>query len=551
MKKQELINIINNEYTLESIDIQSNTKVIEELKTEFEKIRKSYTITDVDIQHSNLASIINKRFGLNVKITIEDSPSIHTYILTLDKNNVIVNEWQRGLQNNLDSSILLGVNSAIKGVVNLETATVSGDFSKILIDIVIGKLYLVKHSNITIMELIALLLHEIGHIFVYLEILARTTKTNYIISEGTKRLLNSQNKEQRIKILTDIENAINSKIPDKDKLADEIKTEEVYTSIIILSDIKESKRQFNCDIYNNRMNEHLSDVFVSRFGMSRYLALALDKMYKVFNYRATWSEEFNRLINKANQLAYKNFGYALFLLMNSPSTYDIEHDEPKVRVLKIRQQIINNMKQPNLSNVTKVIYLEDYKIVDDIYNKLNDNKTNWDKWYNILFAKAKKEKSEVELNLQIEALYNNPLFKNATNLSMYKKPLAIIIKGNDKYINNPKIKSIADTFYNDIKLKLEAKGYEVKFDDGMPYTIPDETASVWIAHSRGIDRLQYGSKNITKISLLCQDQYETTDKSKMNMDELINFRDKIGLDPKHYLLSDSDVKNINNLPKYN
>lgn len=414
MKKQELINLINNEYALESIDTQSNFKVLYELKTEFEKIRKSYKITDVDIQNSDLANIINRRFGLNVKVTTEESSSIHTYILTLDKNNVIVNDWLRRTQNNLDSSILLGSSNVIKGTVNLETATVSGDFSKILIDIVIGKRYLVKHSIITTLELIAMLLHEIGHIFVYLEMLGRTTKTNYIISEGTKRLLNSQNKEQRIKILTDIENAVNSKIPDKDKLASDIKSEEVYTSVIILSDIKESKRQFNCDIYNNRMNEHLSDVFVSRFSMSRYLALALDKIYKVTNNRATWSEEYNKLINKTNRV---NFGYALFLLMNSPSIYNMEYDTPKVRILKIRQQIINNMKLPNLSNAMKAIYLEDYKIVDDIYNKLNDNKTNWDKWYNILFAKAKKEKSEIELNLQIEALYNNPLFKNATELS--------------------------------------------------------------------------------------------------------------------------------------
>lgn len=123
---------------------------------------------------------------------------------------------------------------------------------------------------------------------------------------------------------------------------------------------------------------------------------------------------------------------------------------------------------------------------------------------------------------------------------MEKNPftqLAIIIKGNPKYLRNHKVKPMAEKFYAEIKQLLEAKGYEVEFDPGKPYTLPKIFAAVWIGHSRGIDRLRFAPQRVKTIALQTQDHTKT-----------FKTLDEHGLDPSHYELSDADRAAINALP---
>jgi hypothetical protein len=80
-----------------------------------------------------------------------------------------------------------------------------------------------------------------------------------------------------------------------------------------------------------------------------------------------------------------------------------------------------------------------------------------------------------------------------------KKPLAVIIKGNPKYLN--KHKKWANAFYNEVKDILISQGYRVQFDPGKPYTVPTTKADIWIGHSRGCDRLRFAPKDISTLEL--------------------------------------------------
>jgi hypothetical protein len=110
------------------------------------------------------------------------------------------------------------------------------------------------------------------------------------------------------------------------------------------------------------------------------------------------------------------------------------------------------------------------------------------------------------------------------------KPLAVIVKGNPKYITDPKVKNKADAFYSRIKVIMEQKGYRVSYDAGEERTRPDVTADVWIAHSRGIDRLRFAPDGVRTYAIETKGSVE----GKSNVE--------IGLDPDHYMLSDTDIK---------
>jgi len=114
-----------------------------------------------------------------------------------------------------------------------------------------------------------------------------------------------------------------------------------------------------------------------------------------------------------------------------------------------------------------------------------------------------------------------------------EKPLAVIIKGNMDRLKTNSIHNTANLFYNDIKKQLEMKGYRVEFDAGLPYTIPNENAVLWLGHSRGADRLRFAPKHIETFEIKGRSNFEDKD---------INAND-----PEHFVLSDRDINFIKHL----
>lgn len=110
------------------------------------------------------------------------------------------------------------------------------------------------------------------------------------------------------------------------------------------------------------------------------------------------------------------------------------------------------------------------------------------------------------------------------------RPIAVVIMGNPRFTEDPKIRHMATVLYCQIKMFLQGR-YVVKFDAGKPFTLPDTHAKLWVGHSRGIDRLQFAPKGIKTIALQTQDH-----------DRLYSSDEERGRDPLHYKLSAQDVK---------
>lgn len=113
------------------------------------------------------------------------------------------------------------------------------------------------------------------------------------------------------------------------------------------------------------------------------------------------------------------------------------------------------------------------------------------------------------------------------------RPIAVIIKGNPRYLEDPKVSKQARAFYKEIKEILVERGYKVKTNAGEEFTTPDENAAVWIGHSRGIDRLQYAPKGVKTIELqtLSHGRFYPTKAAE-------------GLSEEHYKLSWHDRKQL-------
>jgi predicted SPOUT superfamily RNA methylase MTH1 len=65
--------------------------------------------------------------------------------------------------------------------------------------------------------------------------------------------------------------------------------------------------------------------------------------------------------------------------------------------------------------------------------------------------------------------------------------LAVVIMGNPKHFTKP----VHHFFYDDIKNYLTVRGFKVRFDRGLPETMPTVNADLYICHSRGCSRVKW------------------------------------------------------------
>lgn len=79
--------------------------------------------------------------------------------------------------------------------------------------------------------------------------------------------------------------------------------------------------------------------------------------------------------------------------------------------------------------------------------------------------------------------------------------LAVIIMGDPAAVAG---REDAENFYRQIGQHLENNGFVVQYDPGLAETQPIE-ADVWIAHSRGADRLKFAPSKTATVALSAPD----------------------------------------------
>jgi len=411
-------------YSLEVIDHQINSSFGKELEEELSRFRLHPKITDGLFKDNVLANIVNKHTNLKINVVLEGNSELHVFSPNISKGNVVLDDWRQKIFINKDTNDFLKNNDFIEGGVDLKNAKVFGDFTQFVANIHIGSELLSSYSPLTVEELTAGFIHEVGHVFVYLEMLGRLTRTSYLLSEGTQQLLNAKNKEQRIKIFDKLENYAKINIPDKEKLAHGQLDANGYRIIILDVMQKKSIEELEINVYSSRSWEQLADNFTARFGYGRALVLGLDKLH-----RANPSGEYNHPIMQTILLIIITllviisiYGLALMLfLCLFINPYEVDYDPPKKRFEKMKLQINNAIKNKNLSKSQQLQLIKDYdkikNVLDHIYNNIDV--------FTVFFAAFRPFKTIKMLDIintqeRLEKLQNNDLFTAAARISVLK-----------------------------------------------------------------------------------------------------------------------------------
>lgn len=412
------------EFAMEDIMHQHNTKFGAELEVALTKLRQYDLITKEIFNNIGINEIIKKYTGLSTVSYMVSDLDMFSLLPNINKNSPILVGRDISNYNNEAALPLLGRKGFIDGTVNLKTGMVTGDFAKHINVLAVGYVFMGKGSIFTVAESVALLLHEIGHLFVYFEMLARYSRTNYILAEGIKRLTATTTVEQRIILLNEIEDCYDTIIPEKDKLTIDIKGKDIYTAVILSAASVESEHELGINIYDSRAYEQLADNYAARMGYGRSLAQMLYKCNKLSVGIKPQSPLVSLLTVLLIMFMSMPLGTAIVaiigLIVLRSNPLERTYDPPKKRILKIKHQIIDALKEHNISAIRKEELLNDLKTIDTLYNETDDSSVGIIEYlYKKVLPKGRRQDSLIKMEEELENLYNNDLFAVAAKLKSH------------------------------------------------------------------------------------------------------------------------------------
>lgn len=421
--------------SMEAIQFQKSQAFFKELTLAFTELKKKKAAElRKDGEGSGLLSkIIKNHTKLKVAVDITDyGPAIE--VPHLNKNHPLVHDTKRAWISSADGMRMIAESGgAVRGSVNLATGQVSGVFTEMD-----NRLYfpadMIAGTKYSAEELAAVALHEVGHLFTYCEYMSRTVTTNQVLAGMAAALGKAGTPEEREAVLISTKKALHLDI-DTGELAKE-KDNEVVTYVVISNVAKVTADEIGHNIYDLSSWEMLSDQYVARQGAGKYLVTALEKLYRSMNnisfrstpeYIAMEALKFSLVVGglvlevasimapwvKLGGWLMRMIGMAMIVM---DGMGDGTYDRPGMRLLRVRNQIVEEMKDKKVKGEYAERLSDDLAAIDVVLKEVNDREQLWGKLWNLFSKDSRRRLSQEQLTRELETIASNDLFAASLRL---------------------------------------------------------------------------------------------------------------------------------------
>lgn len=410
---------------LEAIDHQFSTNFGDDITSVIKDLRTLPFLSTADINDGRLTAVVREHTDMFINFYLIEGYNSYATVSVLDINHPLFSDIRRRTVKEVVLTRMLKSQPFISGSVDLKTGRVTGDYKKIPSTIGVG-LALLKDKKITDEGIAGMVLHEVMHALTSFVYLGETLTTNNVLQDVSRRAMNVNDVEEHLAILKDIENVYGTVIPNKEVLANEIHLPETYRVIVLDNAVKKSKQEYDIDIYALRGWEQLVDAYVARFGYGKHLAIVLDAIHRLDPDATSYEWGFIRIVKLVFKLTYffyhwgilgNPFIVVLFMFIGYQvlgNPLESDYDPIPVRIKKIKQQLADSLKDPNLTPEQRRVQLKDIEVIENILDKMN----NIPSAYLILWKRSigAKQNQIIEANYQLEQLANNDMFVAAAKL---------------------------------------------------------------------------------------------------------------------------------------
>lgn len=410
-----------------------------ELMSRVEQLATSYR-NDRLISSSAIDSIVKlvkTDLGLTIEFRVDDQvsgPNAYCIAPVFYGHNVVA-AGALGAPSTTDHSDKL-FEKIRNSTVDLNKAKVTGALSEYKFTIAVSA-DLLSDSEFTTAEVTAIILHELGHAFFMLATLGEYCWLNYYLTDGVDVVLGRKPNRYKIELLNSTYLAKHA------------------TDAAYLKDLKHTPSEANVrrailDVTHRqphnllttqvvrgaiKRNEQLADVFVARLGYGVHLATGLARLDR---YPGNISgRRFGRTRIKfvfmevvklitgvlgitagvmiASVLPHLGVFIAILTpaILSMDGAFSDQYDNPTERLVKIRRELITQLKSVSFGRLEKDAVVRDIQILDHLLDNRNQFISIWEALGHVLSPGSRREHHRLKHEELLEKLMSNDLFLQA------------------------------------------------------------------------------------------------------------------------------------------
>ena len=433
----------------ETIDFQDG-KFGKEMEAFFQNLIDE-NLTDKDIvkfeKEKDLSGIIKKHTGMRIRsILTGDNLKSGAFIFLpiISRSHILTPAYVRTEVPNTNTELVLKAIEKHKGKngVDLKTSRVFGVFEEIPAILFFPMIFIIAFK-LTARECVALALHEIGHLFTYLEFFDRVSTNNQILASLSNELTNQPVQKERKDLIDKVAKAINVKLDNVEELS--LKTDPSAVLIALSTKFfSDDPSQLGSSNYDKTSSESQADIFVARHGYADASATCLYKTGTQFgeeNAAIRRSKYYSEILDLFSPM---HFGVLAIFLVGGPlpmvigmtlgimsfelrekitSKKNFTYDNPVVRYKRLREQLIHLIKDNKINKETLQDTQRQITQIDKLISITTTNIKLMEKIANFLFSKESSElERSIQLQRDLEELSANDIFLASSKLRLLNKP---------------------------------------------------------------------------------------------------------------------------------
>lgn len=408
-------------------DIRFNTKLAFMEPAKFFDDEKVTALSKIIQKYTNLDIVIIDDAGNGPAIFVPQLTANHIF------NNKEMAQWTQdnvpgfNLQEHSETVLKLLNKPVIQGEIDLVKAKVHGAFEKMRTTMLMPMTMLAKGSKFSPGEAAAVMLHEIGHTFTFMEFVGRTLTTNQAIAGLSRFLDKSVDQGKRVVLFARAADELKMDAAKKEVLK-ECKTPEQLATIVLDQAITKSVSELGRSIYDVNTAEYLADQFAARQGASVELVTALDKLMssgagvlmKVFVF-LQFLPFIISVIKAGFIMIFPIFGFILVaLIVYGQDKANEIYDNAAARFIRIKHQLVEQLKNPAIKADFRQRLVQDVNNIDDVIKDKNyiDKLDIFATIAYYLKPGFRAAHRQEVMQKELERIVNSDLFVHAAKLKM-------------------------------------------------------------------------------------------------------------------------------------
>ena len=426
----------------ENILFQNNDSFGYKLEAVITEIREKLKDKEnISNELKQIEEIVFDRLKMKIKLKVKGGPIAATAPFIVSSMHALYNyrfqniPFFRLFNLNLNNGSLGKLNDKT-GFIDYDKVELGGVFSEQQTVVWMDFPELFSTYKLTTPEVTAVLLHELGHVFHIFSYSVKLETTNSVLNEIVKAKTESRQLRQDVvyKKLKTINPELREKEVESLLSGTGVAGSVEWIRLVTGSDSNLVKSQTSNSKYDNTTSERLADDFASKFGYGKHVMLALEK-FPSQSYTEQPFYQLNQLIFElASMVATYGIGvsllgiapvvmvttiasFVLLKLSNSgEDSKDYTYDNGFRRYKRIRNSIIEIIKDPDLDKVTVNNYINAIEIIDSVLAKTTNKEDIYDLIMNYIYPKSKNTAENILQQQELEDLANNDIFLRAAQL---------------------------------------------------------------------------------------------------------------------------------------